>query len=106
MTEQIEGEQISAYLIQKQNSIKAKKLISSLRAENDILNNFIVANKVSDLIFKTIHFHHYTQRESFIIMEVGVVTVAEQKNEQIVYNQTPPRRVNICYEPFMPSKRW
>ena len=27
ITEQIEGEQISAYLIQKQNSIKSKKLI-------------------------------------------------------------------------------
>ena len=32
---------------------------------------FIVANEVSDLIFKTIHFHHYTQGESFVIMGVG-----------------------------------
>ena len=31
-----------------------------------------VANEVSYLIFKTIHFHHYTQGESFVLMVVGV----------------------------------
>ena len=39
------------------------------------LNDFIVTNEVSDLIFKTIHFHYCTQGESFIIMEVGVVVM-------------------------------
>ena len=38
ITEQIEGEQMSAYLIQKQSSIKSKKLISSLKAENNVMN--------------------------------------------------------------------
>ena len=46
----------------------------------------IVANEVSDLIFKTIHFHHYTQGESFVLMGVGWVwgwSKKRAKNEQI-----------------------
>ena len=48
ITEQIEGEQMSAYLIQKQSSIKSKKLISSLKAENNVMNTMENGDTIND----------------------------------------------------------
>ena len=48
VSEQLEGEQISAYLIQKQSSIKSKKMISTLRVENNLLNTMENGDKIND----------------------------------------------------------
>ena len=39
LQEQIEGEKVSAYLIGKQNTLKTKKLITSIKVEDDIVEN-------------------------------------------------------------------
>ena len=61
---------------------------------------FIVANEVSDLIFKTIHFHHYTQGESFICTGGGAgrrwaFFKWGKFWEQILLRRTPSRRKEI-----------
>ena len=48
MQEQVEGEKISAYLISKQAKLKSKKAITSIKAEDDIVENINAGTILND----------------------------------------------------------
>ena len=54
---------------------------------------FIVANEVSDLIFTTIHFHLYTQVESFIYNGVGEAGVMGQRMDKSYITEILPDKL-------------